>query len=273
MWILGVSLTVAVSVVIAFALMRFKEEREITLMWDIPRTAGTYTTIVGTLAGFSVTSAIFVANLSVVRDSPEFEGVMGMFLLAFIAFMGTAMQFGATPNLANNDESYVLVQRYAYMFANLGYYHGIALSWLALRLLLLAIGLDYLANIFTVVLFVTVLAGAFRVVQFNLHLTTQSSIACLAMPLLAFGCAGIYRAGIVSLAGDLWPEDNAPLMLALVCFASATAGFFLQSLLLAGSARGFTATFLQRSVQILLMLYSQGAATTIALLWMAVATA
>src|SRR6476646_8314718 len=148
MWPLGVLITVLVAMAISYRLSLLKPSSEFAAMWDLSRSIGPYITISGSLAGFSVTSAIFLANLKVARDAQEFEGVMAMFLFAFIAFIGAALQFSSTPNTPANDAFQHKVQRYSYVLANLGFYHGIAQRFLGLRLLLVGIGFDSLADIF-----------------------------------------------------------------------------------------------------------------------------
>src|SRR3954451_6634242 len=215
LWPLGVLATVLVALAISYRLSLLAPSTQVAgAMWDLPRSAGTYTTISGSLGGFSVTSAIFLANLRVARDAQEFEGVMAMFLFAFIAFIGAALQFSSTPNAPANDPDQLKVQRYSFVFANLGFYQGIAQSLLGLRLLLLGIGFDDLAAIFIVVLFFVTIAEAFRIARMNMHLTTQSPIACLAIPLIAVVCGAAYY-GIASIVGGgLWPETDAPLKIA-----------------------------------------------------------
>jgi hypothetical protein len=140
MWLVGILLLLAVAVAVSLR-AGWRQAPPLAEIWDIPGTARTYTTIVGTLAGFSVTSSIFVANLSVARQSTSFEGVMALFLVAFVVFVSSAMQFGTTPNLtAAQPGPYRAVQGYSYLLANAGFYLGLCLSWLGLPLLLDSIG-------------------------------------------------------------------------------------------------------------------------------------
>src|SRR5690242_6276407 len=113
MWPFGVLLTVLVAVGISYRLSLLPASPDMATMWDLARSAGTYTTTSGTLAGFSVTSAVFLANMRVDRDAQE--GVMAMFLFAFIAFIGAALQFSSTPNAPADDEGQHRVQRYSYV--------------------------------------------------------------------------------------------------------------------------------------------------------------
>src|SRR5688572_16768145 len=139
MWGVGAALLLLVTCSLCLFVTRRRAEQSAEI-WDIGGTARTYTTIVGALAGFSVTSAIFIANLTVARQSATFESVIALFLIAFLIFISSAMQFGTTPNLpAPPSELYATVQSYSYVLASTSYYLGLCLSWLGLPLLLAAI--------------------------------------------------------------------------------------------------------------------------------------
>jgi hypothetical protein len=68
-------------------------------VWDIASLGGTYTSIVGTLGNFSVTSAVFVAGLDGSRDSPAFASVIGMLLIAFPILIFSALLYASGPTL------------------------------------------------------------------------------------------------------------------------------------------------------------------------------
>ena len=70
-------------------------------LWEPRSLAMPYTTVMGPLAAFSVASAIFVAGVSVTRQTQAFYTVVGMLLIAYIVFTGTAMMFISSPNRAN----------------------------------------------------------------------------------------------------------------------------------------------------------------------------
>jgi hypothetical protein len=243
------------------------------LLWDIPRIAQYYTTIQGFLAGFSVTSAIFLANLSVVRDSPEFEGVMGLFLLAFLAFIASAMSFATIPNAVDDSAPRIeTIQRLTYMLSMLGYFSGIGLSWLALRLLLLAIGLTYLADIFAWVLLIVLLAGGSRVCLFLHNLLMVNRRVATLMPFIGFSIAIIYGFVLAPSFSGLWPGPNAPLMFGLVCFVAGTVCFATHALVL-GYASDLPETLLKRLAPRAAMLHTQLVLTAVGFLWVAVAKA
>src|SRR3712207_6353408 len=138
MWVAGILLLLLLAVGIVQLLARDEREGPAMPLWDIPRVAGSYTTIVGTLSGFTVASAVFIGNQA--RGSSFFEDAMGMFIIAFLLLISSTMQFAATPNLTGDlRAAYIGDQHLSYVLANASFYLGVAISWLGLRLLLLAV--------------------------------------------------------------------------------------------------------------------------------------
>jgi hypothetical protein len=240
-------------------------------IWDIAGTARTYTTFVGTLAGFSVTSSIFIANLSVARQSANFESVMALFLIAFVVFISSAMQFGTTPNLVTpTGEFYRTVQGYSYLLANASFYVGLCLSWLGLPLLLAAIDLDYLADIFIWLVFFAILGGAMRVSSSGLNVFARTDLlAGLSLPFICFSAAALYRL-LAGQLDELLPAEHGTVLFAVVCFAAAAVGFSLQSAMVASLRQEATAGFTARFGRQVLVAYTGAVFTAVSLLWLAV---
>src|SRR5262245_66417216 len=67
-------------------------------LWDIPRVGGLFTSIVGSLAGFSVASATFLSGQAATRGAERFELVIAMFLTAFLILISCAMGFATVPS-------------------------------------------------------------------------------------------------------------------------------------------------------------------------------
>ena len=84
MWLIGVLLLLAVGSAVTVQVGWVPRPILSPPPWDIPTLAGPYTGIVGTLAGFTVASAIFVADLNLVSQAPSFAVVVGMFLVSFL---------------------------------------------------------------------------------------------------------------------------------------------------------------------------------------------
>ena len=241
-------------------------------IWDIPGTARTYTTIVGTLAGFSVTSSVFIANLSVARQSANFEGVMALFLIAFVVFVSSAMEFGTTPNLTTRtSDLYRTVQGYSYLLANISFYLGLCLSWVGLPLLLSAIGLEYLAGIFIWLVLFAILGGALRISSSGLNIFTHMELLpSLALPPLAFLAALLYRLLADQFLESLLPEDHTPTLFAVICYVMAAIGFSLQSAVVGSLRSGDGSGLLQGIAGRAVIAFTGAVFTAVSLLWLAV---
>jgi hypothetical protein len=95
---------------------------------------------------------------------------MALFLIAFLIFIGAAMQFGTTPNLPTAPtEAYRTIQEYSYLLANTSYYLGLSLSWLGLPLLLSTISLHYLAGILVWLVLFAIVGGGMRICSAGLN--------------------------------------------------------------------------------------------------------
>jgi hypothetical protein len=271
MWLVGIAVLLLVICLLCL-LIGWRSDRSPVIIWDIAGTARTYTTIVGTLAGFSVTSSIFVANLSVARESAAFESLMALFLIAFLVFISSAMQFATTPNLPNRqDEVYLTIQALSYVLANSNFYLGLCLSWLGLPLLLVAIGLEYLADIFIWLVLFAILGGAMRVSSSGLNVLALVELRVgLSLLLVCFGAAALYRLVATEYADDLLPAEHGPALFAVLCFAVAAAGFSLQSAVVGALGQESSAARLSRVGRPLLVAYTTAVFTTTGLLWFAV---
>ena len=134
-WIVGVG-AVLIVVVAATVAVGWRRDELPTPLWDVSRMSASFTTVVGSLAGLSVASAVFLANLTAVRQSPDFGLVMAMFLIAFTILIATAMLFATVPNLVPpppDDADYHRLQRASYLLAVMSYALGLSVAWFALR--------------------------------------------------------------------------------------------------------------------------------------------
>jgi hypothetical protein len=152
---------------------------------------------------------------------------MALFLIAFLVFISSAMQFATTPNLPNpKDEVYLTLQGCSYVLANANFYLGLCLSWLGLPLLLVAIGLEYLADIFIWLVLFAILGGATRVSSSGLSVFALVELRVgLSILLVCFGAAALYRPVASEQVDDLLPTEHAPALIAVRCFAVAAVGF------------------------------------------------
>ena len=231
-------------------------------------------TIVGMLGSASIVSSIFIANLSIAREAEEFASIMGMFIIGFFVLTGAAMEYASTPNRGEIvDEDYVRIQRYAYFMANVSFLSGLMICWSGLRLLVLAIELDYVADILVWVLLVSLLAGLVRQSQALLRLSGNAEAACLAIPLLAFAAAAAYRLVLVPNIDGLRPPHDEALLFTLVCFVLVAVGFASQSSLTGAWGRQREMALVHRFGDRLMLGWMQATATSLAMLYMVVAKA
>jgi hypothetical protein len=106
--------------------------------WAIPSLTGPFTGVVGTLAGFSVASAAFIANLSLARESPTFASIIGMPLVSFLILATSTMIYRSTPSATPVGECDPdsAAQRLSHLLGNTSYFLGLTVGWLALSPLL-----------------------------------------------------------------------------------------------------------------------------------------
>lgn len=200
-------------------------------LWDVPRVAQIYTTVVGALSGFTAASAVFVARLGIDHPGDGFETTMGLFTLAFLILAGAAMEFGNTPNAVRTDEGFLRTQRLCFLLANVTLTQGICTGWLALRALLAFAGLDALMDGAAVLLLLVVLVAAVRIGQYMYDFSAVSGTLCALTPLAAAGVAGVYYLGLAPLVPALTPGESAPLYFAFAGALVALTGFGIQLLL------------------------------------------
>jgi hypothetical protein len=198
-----------------------------TLMWDVPRVAQVYTTVVGSLAGFASASLIFAARAGIDRPHPEFEAMMALLLVAFLTLAAAAMEFGNMPNAADEGESFRRVQRTTFLIANVTLTQGVCISWLALRSVTRFAGLDMLSDAFAGLMVLVVLVAALRIAQYLFDLTNACSVLCLVTPLSTMGAAVGYLLLLQPLAPGLIPGEHGPLVFAMISVLVALAGFGL----------------------------------------------
>jgi hypothetical protein len=181
--------------------------------------------------------------------------------------------YSDTPSFPASDDDFDMVfQSLWHVFANASYFLGLGLAWLALRPLLLMIDLGSVADAFTWLLLATMVAGSVRLAVFVYRLTSANGIACLAIPVLGIGLAGVYRVLIVRVWPELWPAANTAIWFAFVAFGVATVGFIHQTGLLLVLRGTGQEQRIRRSGHRFALAYLQVVAITIGLVWFAVAT-
>ena len=143
---------------------------------------GTNISALGAFAGFSLTSAIFIAGLDVARSSSAFATVFGMMLTAFLILVIAAWVTGSTPSVPQAEET--PVQSLALVLGNLCANLGVSITWLALAPLMVVIGLPALADVFIWALLIMALAAGGWIALFTCRLTMASARRALPYPCL-----------------------------------------------------------------------------------------
>ena len=273
MWVVGTLILLVVGAALIAVIGWAPRRRASPALWDISGLGGTYTGIIGILAGFSVGSATFIAGLGSARGTPAFAAAVGMLLVSFLILIGSAMMYSDTPSFPASDDDFDTVfQSLSYVFANASYLLGLSLGWLALRPLLVMIDLPSLADAFTWLLLATIVAGSARIAVFVYRLTAADGMACTAIPILGIGLPAIYRLLAVRVWPGLWPAADAVIWFAFVAFFVASVGFIHQTglLLVHGGAR--LEQRVRRNGHRFALAYLQMVAIAIGLVWFAVAT-
>jgi hypothetical protein len=270
MWVIGVIILFVVGLTAVVAIGWRPRGTPCPPLWNIPGLGGTYTSIVGTVGGFSVAGAIFIAGLDATRTSPYFGTVIGMLLIAFLILVLSALMYASTPNAPQDDD--LASQSFAHILANMAGCEGLAISWLALVPLLQMIGLPSLATAFTWLMLYVALAGSGWTAMFAYRLTTASALACLSIPVLAFVLAALYRLVVARLMPALWPASDAALHFTFVAFAVAALTLSLHATLLTLHGDTRVRQRLQRDGHRIALAYSEASSLAVTLTWFAIAT-
>ncbi|MFN8638161.1 MAG: hypothetical protein U0360_01600 [Dehalococcoidia bacterium] len=216
----------------ALAVPRIRRTSEPLSIWDIPRTAQIYTTVVGSFAGFAAASTVFVARLGFDRPTQDFEEVMGLLALSFMMLATSAMQFGNTPNaVGREDEKFVRVQRLSFLVSNTALTQGVIASWLALQTLTNYIGLIGLAEALGLFMIFVVALGLLRLTQYVHDCTALPIRWCVAGTTLVFVGALLYFYGFGGLAPHYLPPAGQPFHYAFVSAMVVGTGFGWQSVM------------------------------------------
>jgi hypothetical protein len=269
-WIAGIVVLFLVSFA-ALGSLSFssRSDRRLPPLWDLPTVAASYTELCGSLAALSLAAAVFIATLA--PGTIDFEAPIGFFVISFLILVGAAMQFGATPNSRENErEEFRTSQSISYVTAASSFYLGIGMSWLGLRMLVLALHLDTAAEILTWMLLISILAGGLRVGTNLYRHTDAPGLICGLVVVLAIGSAALYKLVLAAIWDDLWPQANAPLWLGTVAFGTAVVGYVYQTLVLGAYGQPRLEPMFSKLCQPLLTFYSMNVIQIVALVWFAV---
>ena len=271
MWIPGIALGLIFSSLAVIPLIsRTRLQGQVPKLWNLGAVAIGLTELSGSLAALSLAAAVFIATLT--ADSGVFEDSIGLFVLSFLILTGAAMQFASTPNRQENEsEEFHSIQNVSYVIAISTFFLGIALSWIGLRLLLLAIRADTAADILTWILLLSIIAGALRVCTHLYRHTEAAPSICFAIFAIGFLGPIAYKAGPVGVWSDLWPQRNETLYLATIAFVIAVVGHSFQTAILAVHGHERLEPVITRFHQPFLALYALNVIEIVLLVWLAVA--
>lgn len=272
MWVAGVvTLLTVVSVAGAVLVSHSGKGSPPRPLRDVAAVASDYSDLAGALASLSLAAVVFIATLA--PDAPAFDTSIGLFILAFLVLVAAAMEFAATPSMADESPTHDLSEQYfSFLLANIPFYLGLALSWLGLRLLVLAIQVNQLADLLTWVLLFAIVLGGLRLVMHVYRFTGASATACLSLVGLSFVAGLMYRFLLSEAWEPLWPSEDEPLQLSVVAFVFAGLGYLYQTALFATSGEDSAiARILARFRSTFVFALTLGVLTIVVLAWIAVA--
>lgn len=228
MWLVGLSvlfLTLGLSIVL---LNRGQYEPPAqSRFWDMVSQATSYQGMMAPMASFSVTSAVFVATLSRSGRTDQLEHMMALFLIGFMAFVGSGVGFATTRSAvtpADATPEFRQVVRLQFTWAYSLFFIGISLTWLGLRPLALVIGLTDLADLLSWCLLVA-LFGAAANQGFWQHYVAGTTMLCsIATPTVALVGAALYHTLVLPFFPALVPPNHV-LDLVRVVFVLGAAAF------------------------------------------------
>jgi len=201
-----------------------------------------------------------------------FLPVIGLLLLAFMMFVATAMVFGTTPSLPATPATprgYEIAQASSFLFANCGFYLGVATNWLALRPLLQALSMDRLADVFSWLLLIPAFMGALHMVLFARQTFSVRPASVAALPLVAPDASLLYALFAAGQPG-WWPVEEPRFAIATIALLFGATGLGGQAVILALYSNGSGLARLDRLGHRLAVVYVHCVAYTVMSLWCAV---
>lgn len=274
MWIAGIAAVLVIGTVVNVAIGWDARAEPSPPLWNIPVMSQMYIGVVGMLAGFSVTAAVFLASLGPSRGSVEFEAVVGTLIVSFLILITAAMMYATTPGGPTpTGEFDPMLEGLAHVVTGGVYYLGLSASWFALPPLLTLIGMTQVADSIAWPLFAVALYESARLGVIAYRLTAAKRPACLAIPLLAAGLATVYWLAATRAWPELWPTGDTVLRFDFVIFPVAFVGFAIQTGLLLIHRNMRPYQWVARHGHRVALAYLQVVSIAVLLAWFNVATA
>ncbi len=271
MWLVGI-LGLFLLVASVTTLLARREQQPPNLHWEVVGLGEAYAGIVSDLAAFSVTAAVFLADIQT-EAKQSLADVMAMFVISFIILMGTTVTYTTFSGASSPEEmveDFQLGRRVMYILSTLGFYLGLSTGWLGLYPLLIAINLQEVANVLMWILLASLFGGSSRLGAWLHTLLGVNLLTTSLLPYMAFASAAFYKLVLVPRYPVLWPTTHPTLSLTALAFAVAFPIFAVDTLMIArhGNQKAYIA--LQWAGSKILPSYIACVSTSIFLLWFAV---
>ena len=268
MWLLATIVLLAIGTAVTVAFGWVPRATPVPPVWDIPKLGGGNAGNAGTLAGFSLTSAIFTASVVGAQSAPAFVTVFGMMLVGFLILVVATWISSSIPDGSEVEKA--ITPTLLFILGNMGANLGVAVTWLALPPLLAVVGLPSLVGVFISWLLVVALAAGGWAALIAYRLTTARARACLTIPILGLALPALYRLAVVRRWPALWPAGDAALHFAFVGLGAATVMYALHMGLLLAHGSEKAQQRLRLDGHRLALGSSQAYAIVVGLLWFAV---
>ena len=239
--------------------------------WDLGGLGVDYAMILASFGGFTVTGAIFLAELREDGSAQAYADVIALFLTAFVILTGTAVSYATLRNAVHPEDSSIELQvshRVMYVLATTCFFLGVCLSLLGLLPMLVAIGLAQVAQTFSWLLLFVVLAGGMRLGAWLHSLLGMEARAAILMPFISLGGALAYRAAASTVLPWAWPGSQATLLFSILVFVLAAFAFFIETSMIRMQHRDDAHGALYRFGPALVPVYSSCGVTAILLVWL-----
>jgi hypothetical protein len=228
--------------------------------------------ILASLGGFTITGAVFLAEIRDDAGAQANADVITLFLTAFIILTGTAVTYATLRNAVHPEDAPFDMQvshRVMYVLSTMCFFLGISLSLLGLVPMLLSINLASVANTFSWLLVFVLVAGGSRLGAWLHSLLGIDTVTAVTQPLIAMFGAAAYRFLLAPGLPMLWPQASA-LSFAMVVFAITAAAFFIESSMIRLQHRPSCHSALARLGPLLLPPLVTAAICAIDLVWLSI---
>lgn len=232
MWILGTLGCLTTCAWLTAVLNRRRREPHPSKLWDLGGLGVDYAMILASLGGFTITGAVFLAEIRDDAGAQANADVITLFLTAFIILTGTAVTYATLRNAVHPDDAPFDLQvshRVMYVMSTMCFFLGISLSLLGLIPMLMSINLASVAQTFSWLLAFVLLAGGSRLGAWMHSLLGIDTVTALTQPFMAMLGAIAYRFLLAPGLPMLWPQSQSALSFAMVVFAITAAAFFVES--------------------------------------------